>query len=114
MAKLGKEDPAEQARRMVENMDIRRCFAELLSYSTDKSGEPGPDTVTGKLFIVTDLGQESLADRLSQHADAGQMLKLEELRDLQWSLVTIVSGLHAIGYVHLDIKPRNIMYFKDE
>jgi len=102
---------ASAGNNWAEAVDLRRCFAELISHSVDKDGKPGPDAITGSLFIVTDIGEENLADRLAERADDDRSFEMEELRELHWSLVTIVCGLHAAGFVHLDIKPLNIMRF---
>lgn len=101
----------DEAQKIVSSMDLTNCFVHLIGYSTDVSGRPGLDIDSEKFFVATELGEESLADKLARHACAGTVLAVEELRSLQWSLVSIVCGLHARGFVHLDIKPCNVMQF---
>jgi len=47
-----------------------------------------------------------------KHAETGEPLPVEEIRNIHWSLVSIVCGLHAAGFVHMDIKPSNIVRFE--
>lgn len=94
-------------------MDWGRCFVKLLSYSKSAPGKPGLDPESDIYFLVFELGDESLEDRLTECSSEEKTLTVPELRDLQWALVSIVCGLHSEGFVHLDIKPRNIMKFKD-
>mmetsp|Transcript_22062 Transcript_22062/g.61804 ORF Transcript_22062/g.61804 Transcript_22062/m.61804 type:complete len:424 (-) Transcript_22062:68-1339(-) len=102
---------SEKERRWLEDLNLKRCFADIIGYSRGTDGRPGPDAATGKLFIATNVGDESLASFFRGHAADETSLSVEELRDLHWSLMAIVCGLHVVGYVHLDIKPVNIMRF---
>merc|ERR1712176_46320 len=65
------------------------------------------------MYIVFELGTETLGNCLQHHADHGTSLSVEELRSVHWCLVTIVCGLHASGYVHFDIRPAHIIRFGD-
>jgi len=96
---------------LLSTIDFSICFCQMIAYSMDTMGNPGLDIESEKLFIITELGQESLDDLLARRREKGQTLSVEELRKVQWTLVTIVSGLHAVGYVHFDIKPANVMRF---
>jgi len=74
------------------------------------------DSDSGEAFMVLEIGGESLRDRLNSYlADAGGpgSLPLSELKQLLWSVVVIVWTLHTAGYVHLDIKPENVVAFRD-
>mmetsp|Transcript_972 Transcript_972/g.1980 ORF Transcript_972/g.1980 Transcript_972/m.1980 type:complete len:477 (+) Transcript_972:39-1469(+) len=102
------------AQSIIGQMDFTGCFVNILGYSRDHLGAPGLDVDSESLFIVYELGQESLQDRLMRCAMEGRSLRPSELRRLQWDLVTIVCGLHSQGFVHLDIKPPNIVRFKRE
>lgn len=98
---------------VMSHMDLRKCFVQILGHSTDSKGNPGIDTDTEKLFIITEYGEESMDHFLERRRDEGTPLNTDELRLVHWSLVTIVCGLHFVGYVHLDLKPMNIMRVKD-
>jgi len=100
----------DEAAAIVESMDLSECFVELLGYSED-SGHPGADVDSALLFIVTELGGESLHTLLQRYADDGETLSSDELQNVQWSMISIVCGMHFLGYCHLDIKPENIVLF---
>jgi len=117
--RAGSKDSADSAGIMryktdvfLEKLDVRDCFVRLLDYSKTDSGEPGLDAEDEVLFLVFELGDESLEDKLLALSEDGETLTIDELRALQWTLVSIVWGLHAAGYVHLDIKPKNVMSFE--
>ncbi|CAE7903867.1 CPK34 [Symbiodinium microadriaticum] len=96
---------------LIRKIDFSSCFVSVVSYSKDEDDNPGLDAESESLFIVFELGGESLEDRLVRYADEGRKLSADEHRSLQWALVSIVFGLHTLGYVHLDIKPANIVSF---
>ncbi|CAK9108534.1 Calcium-dependent protein kinase 13 [Durusdinium trenchii] len=99
---------------LMRKIDFSSCFVSVISYSKDSNGKPGLDIESESLFIVFELGMESLEDRLIRYGDKGRQLTADEHRSLQWALVSIVFGLHTMGYVHLDIKPANIVCFELE
>lgn len=84
-------------------------FVQLLDYSTDLDGEPGHDVLDGRLYVVMELGQQSLKEYLDLHRERRQAPSAEAVRSLSRSIVSVVAGLHAAGFVHLDLKPENIM-----
>jgi serine/threonine protein kinase len=107
---------AAEVMQQIESMDFTTCMVELLDFSCNETGQPDEDLLSGEAFMVLELGGESLRDRLSGYlADEGGpgSLPLSELRQLLWSLVVIVWTLHTAGYVHLDIKPENVVAFRD-
>jgi len=95
------------------HLDVRDCFVKLLDYSRTSTGEPGYDAEDESLYLIFEAGQKSLDDLLSERATKDASLDVHELRALQWSLISIAFGLHAAGYVHMDIKPQNVMRFKE-
>jgi len=95
---------------LVEKLDVTKCFVQILGHSSQSSG-PGLDIESEKLFLIFELGGESLETRLAKVAEEHGSLPLEDLRRVQWSLVSAVCCLHAQGFVHLDIKPANIVKF---
>lgn len=99
---------------LMRKIDFSSCFVSVISYSKDSSGKPGLDIESESLFIVFELGKESLEDRLIRYGEKGRQLTVDEHRSLQWALISIVFGLHTMGYVHLDIKPANIVCFELE
>mmetsp|Transcript_32715 Transcript_32715/g.93967 ORF Transcript_32715/g.93967 Transcript_32715/m.93967 type:complete len:472 (+) Transcript_32715:56-1471(+) len=86
-------------------------FMRLLDYSRDENGEPGPDPREGVLCIVTELAQYSLRDFLELHRSAARPLPPRIVQAVARAVMTAVAGLHTKGFVHLDIKPSNLMVF---
>jgi len=91
--------------------DPSSFFVELVDYSKDVSGLPGADPETGKLYVVTKQAQYSLQDYVKFKRTKRKSPAKEEVQQVAKSLVSIVAALHAKGFVHLDLKPQNLMVF---
>eukprot|EP00930_Biecheleria_cincta_P095425 TRINITY_DN87387_c0_g1_i1.p1 TRINITY_DN87387_c0_g1~~TRINITY_DN87387_c0_g1_i1.p1 ORF type:complete len:442 (+),score=86.45 TRINITY_DN87387_c0_g1_i1:61-1386(+) len=107
---------------LLVDLNISSCFPQVLDHSRDIDG-PGVDDASGLLFVIQELGGVSLEEKLQSyeggdvrntHLGNNSSMTASEIKDLCWSLVCITFGLHACGYVHLDIKPLNIVEFKGE
>mmetsp|Transcript_97647 Transcript_97647/g.273220 ORF Transcript_97647/g.273220 Transcript_97647/m.273220 type:complete len:658 (+) Transcript_97647:93-2066(+) len=88
-----------------------QLFMQLLDYSKDATGEPGPDVEDGMLYVVTELAQYSLKDFLADRREKQKPLSKEAVRDLTKRIMLAMAGLHAKGFVHIDMKPENLMVF---
>lgn len=88
-----------------------RVFMQLLDYSTTADGNPGPDPSDGILYVVTELAQYSLKDFLAQRREQGKLLSRESVQNISKAIILAMAGLHAKGFVHLDMKPENLMMF---
>jgi len=97
--------------KVLREMSFQDCFVKLLGFSMDALGKPGLDIETETYFLVLELGDSSMDEVLAKCKHEKNTLSNEELRSLHWALVSIVCGLHSEGYVHLDIKPVNIVRF---
>jgi len=86
-------------------------FMQLLDYSRDASGEPGPDPDDGLLYVVTELAQCSLQDFLHDKWKKQTRASEGVVQEFARTIVLATAGLHAKGFVHLDMKPDNIMFF---
>eukprot|EP00392_Amoebophrya_sp_AT5.2_P016808 g17104.t1 len=94
---------------LLSKIDPKKCFLELVDYSRDKDGKPGPDTRDGKMYVVTEVADYSLKDYLGQKLEEKSALKPDSIRQICRSFVVAMAMLHAKGLVHLDMKPENIM-----
>lgn len=99
-------------------LDVSNCVVKLLDYSRSGASKPGLDPENDLLYIVQELGGVSLEDKLADRdmcdtftARGSQRIDTTEIKDMFWSLVCITWGLHVCGYVHMDIKPKNIVLF---
>lgn len=88
-----------------------RLFMQLVDYSKNSKGEPGPDPSDGVLYVVTELAQYSLKDYLALRRDQGKSLCKDSVRNITKAVVLVMAGLHAKGLVHIDMKPENLMMF---
>jgi len=89
--------------------DPANLFLELLDFSKDASGEPAQDPADGRMYMVTELADRTLQDMLCQRRKKNAPLSVENVRKIARQVVLAVAWLHAKGYVHLDVKPENIM-----
>lgn len=95
----------------LEKVKPQRIFMQLLDYSKTANGQPGPDVSDGMLYVVTELAQYSLKDFLSQRRETKNPLSQEEVKNVAKAIVIAMAGLHAKGFVHIDMKPENMMMF---
>mmetsp|Transcript_32135 Transcript_32135/g.88653 ORF Transcript_32135/g.88653 Transcript_32135/m.88653 type:complete len:666 (-) Transcript_32135:97-2094(-) len=95
----------------LETLTPDRIFMVLLDHSKDKDGNPGPDEKDGVMYVVTELAQYSLKDWLASCREKRKPLDKELVRNLSKAIVIALAGLHAKGFVHIDMKPENLMMF---
>jgi len=95
----------------LQNLKPSKVFMTLIDYSKDDKGKPGPDARDGVLYVVTELAQWSLKDFLAQKRDQGKPLPQESVKNIAKAIIVAMAGLHAKGFVHIDMKPENMMMF---
>lgn len=88
-----------------------KFFVRLIDFSKNNNGSPGPDPSDGALYVITELAEGSLKDLLRAQRAQGQTLARDVVHSLALSIVLAAAELHAKGYVHLDLKPENMMFF---
>lgn len=84
-------------------------FLRFIDFSCGADGQPGPDPESGKMYVVTELAEETLQDFITRQRKSCKTLDRDYIRSLSASIVLIVAALHAKGLVHLDLKPENIL-----
>eukprot|EP00419_Tripos_fusus_P050028 CAMPEP_0172832758 /NCGR_PEP_ID=MMETSP1075-20121228/23886_1 /TAXON_ID=2916 /ORGANISM="Ceratium fusus, Strain PA161109" /LENGTH=339 /DNA_ID=CAMNT_0013675411 /DNA_START=47 /DNA_END=1066 /DNA_ORIENTATION=- len=97
----------------LESVQPCDLFMRLLDYSKDENGEAGchPTSEDKQLYIVTEMAQYSLQDLLLAHRSIQCPLSKDIVMSIVKAIVVAVAGLHAKGFVHLDLKPSNLMVF---
>lgn len=88
-----------------------RLFMQVIDYSTDENGQPGPDARDGTMYMVTELAQYSLKEYLKLQKTRNQAFSRKAVRRSAKAIILATAGLHAKGFVHLDLKPENMMMF---
>jgi len=88
-----------------------KVFMCLIDYSKDAQQNPSADATDGFLYVVTELAQYSLHDFLAQRREQAKPLSKDAVRHIAKAIMIAMSGLHAKGFVHIDMKPENMMMF---
>ncbi|MBN1888198.1 MAG: serine/threonine protein kinase [Thermoflexales bacterium] len=70
-------------------------------------------TPDAQLYVALQYVDHSLRDLLNQHAAQGEPFSREEVVTLLEPVAGVLDELHRRSLVHLDIKPENILIFKD-
>jgi serine/threonine protein kinase len=95
----------------LQDTDPSRIFVQLLDYSTDTAGHPGPDATDKVMYVVTEMASFSLKDFIKDRREQRHRPSAKTIQILARQMVLVVAGLHARGLVHLDLKPENLMVF---
>lgn len=95
----------------LDNVKPENLFMRLIDYSKDEHGEPGYDPDDNQLYVVTELAQQSLKDYMNKRREELARPSKETVRSLAKAIILVMAGLHAKGFVHLDMKPDNLMIF---
>lgn len=95
----------------LKNVKPQRVFMQLLDFSKDAKGTAAPDISDGVLYVVTELARYSLKDFLAQRREQQKPLSKEEINNMAKAILVAMAGLHAKGFVHIDMKPENMMDF---
>jgi serine/threonine protein kinase len=88
-----------------------KLFVRLLDYSKDEHSEPGYDVKDGKLYLVTELAQQSLKQFVAKRREDRAPPSKETVKSVAKAILLVMAGLHAKGLVHMDVKPENLMVF---
>ncbi|CAK0880806.1 unnamed protein product [Prorocentrum cordatum] len=93
-----------------------KLFMQLLDYSGNLAssgfrGTPGPDPDDGEMYVVTEMASCSLKEYIAARRKAGKAMSKETVRAITKAMMLVTAGLHAKGFVHLDLKPENLMLF---
>lgn len=102
-------DPSLWDARM-EAVPPSKLFMQLLDYSKDEKGQPGPGE-DGQMYLITELADCSLRDFVRETERRGERVPPVWVRDIAKAMIQVVAGLHAKRLVHLDLKPHNLMLF---
>eukprot|EP00747_Dinoflagellata_sp_TGD_P136652 gnl/TRDRNA2_/TRDRNA2_175580_c1_seq2.p1 gnl/TRDRNA2_/TRDRNA2_175580_c1~~gnl/TRDRNA2_/TRDRNA2_175580_c1_seq2.p1 ORF type:complete len:712 (+),score=158.56 gnl/TRDRNA2_/TRDRNA2_175580_c1_seq2:61-2196(+) len=110
------QEPADKRlwNEELANTKSSRLFMQLLDYSKDASGQPGPDPTDGVMYVITELAHYSMKDYIESRQSEKRPLSKDAVRDISKEIILVVAGLHAKGLVHIDLKPENLMMFNGQ
>lgn len=94
----------------LDNLKPSNLFMQLVDYSKDAQGRPWYDLYDNELYLVTEVAELSLYDYVKGKRNEGPPSK-ETVRNMAKAILLVMAGLHAKGFVHLDMKPENLMIF---
>lgn len=95
----------------LDHVKPAKLFMRLLDYTKDGDGKPCCDAADGNLYVVTELAQQSLKDFVTKRREDSAPPSKETVRSMASAILLVMAGLHAKGFVHLDVKPENLMVF---
>jgi len=95
----------------LDSVEPSQVFMRLIDYSKDARGQPGPDPSDGTIYVVTELAQYSLKDFLASLRDKKECLPPDKVKKFCKAIIVAMASLHSKGFVHLDMKPENLMIF---
>ncbi|CAJ1406209.1 unnamed protein product [Effrenium voratum] len=87
-----------------QEIDPRGYFVNLLDFSGFDSSPP--PSVNCRCYTVLEIGDQSLDDWLQRGA-----VSLSGFCELAKALFKALKWLHGLGFIHMDVKPENIMRF---
>jgi len=101
---------------LLDSVHPSQVFMRLIDYSKDRHGEPGPDPTDKTMYVITELAQYSLKDHLAtlrakKRTQKETPLPKDKMKRYCKAICVAMAGLHAKGYVHIDMKPENMMMF---
>lgn len=98
----------------LEETSPQNLFVPMKDYSKTSGSRPGIDPAEGSLYVVMECAQYSLKAAISQQRERRTPFAKEDVRCMSRDLLRAVAGLHAKGFVHMDLKPDNIMMCNDK
>lgn len=93
-----------------QSVEPTRRFLELLHFSQQRQ-RPGPDARDGLCCVICELGEQSLQQLAVARREQEAPLSRLEVQDLAQTMLITIAALHARGFVHLDIRLGNFVYF---
>jgi len=97
--------------KTLDSIKPSQVFMQLIDYSKDANGEPGPDPTDNTMYVVTELAQYSLKDFIRNVRESKKTLPPDKVKRICKAIMVAMASLHAKGFVHLDMKPENLMMF---
>lgn len=91
-------------------LEPEELFVKFIAHSQDADAAPGIED--GMCYMVQEFGLETLDQKIASEREFGETFGPVQVRAILMQLIQVVAALHALGFVHSDIKPSNFMRFK--
>jgi serine/threonine-protein kinase len=105
---LHKRDP-----HALEDFRREAQFTANLGHAGVRQVYDAGQTPDGYPFLAMQFVDTSLRALLRIYEDKGQTFSLQEMTRLLEPVAGVLDHIHSLGCVHLDVKPENILLFKD-
>jgi len=96
---------------MLDSVEPSQVFMRLIDYSKDSKGNPGPDPSDNTMYVITEMAQYSMKDLLASLREKKKCLPPDVVKKFCKAIIVAMACLHAKGFVHVDMKPENLMMF---
>lgn len=100
------------ARGLLVQCPVVDCFNNLIAYSTNNVGKPGKD-LDGHFYTVLEMAEYTLEEFLFAKNQKGAVVSMPDIFVITRAMAESLAWIHALGMVHLDVKPSNFMFFAD-
>mmetsp|Transcript_20187 Transcript_20187/g.47061 ORF Transcript_20187/g.47061 Transcript_20187/m.47061 type:complete len:490 (+) Transcript_20187:116-1585(+) len=90
-------------------------FVQLLDVSRTEHGAPGPNPSDGQTYVVYELAECSLKDKLvaRQLRCPKDFFPKADLRQMSLRVLRLCAGLQAKGFVNINLTPQNVKFFDE-
>jgi serine/threonine protein kinase len=103
----------KRAPRALEDFQREAEFTANLSHGSVRRVYDAGQTPDGHPFLAMQFVDRSLRQRLRNCQEQGRTFSQQEVAHILKPVADVLDHMHGLGFVHLDVKPENILIFED-